>query len=565
MTTTAGPVPAPAPVPLPVLPFRQRIIGFASVYAKTMRDARLAFLIVAGMTAGLMFAVSAAIPGIFPTQAARDEMARLATDMGAVAQGLAGKPVNVGTLGGYVQWKYGAFFVWIVALWSILALSGTLAGEARKGSLELIASLPLGRRRIAWEKVAAHLTLLAAVLVLTALAAFVAGAAFGTLPGDAIPLGNAIGYAAWLGVMALAFGSLAFALSQVLGRGAGAAISGLLLFAGWILTGYQASVPPFRPLAALSPWSWTQDHLPLAGQTDWLSLLPVAIIPIVLLPLGVVLFDRRDLGATRGLRLPRLLSLPALVGGVARRAFSERLPVALAWGLGIGLFGMVVASMSATFADELKKLPDIQRFFASTFPGIDTGSAGGFLQFVFVDMGIVIVGFAAATLVSGWASDETSGRVELLLTAPVSRRAWAARSAAGAMGAVAVVTLLLALGIGIGAVASGSEALTPMLGTIPIGLWMAALVGIGVAAGGLGRPWLAAELVALVVIVTFLIDLLGPVLQLPDAVLQLALTSHLGRPMIGEWDWPGLAVCLALAVGGVLVGAWGFGRRDLGR
>jgi ABC-2 type transport system permease protein len=564
MTAAAHPS-VPAPVPVPALPLRQRVVGFASVYAKTMRDARLAFLIVAGMTAGLMFAVSAAIPGIFPTQAARDEMARLATDMGAVAQGLAGKAVNVGTLGGYVQWKYGAFFVWIVALWSILALSGTLAGEARKGSLELIASLPLGRRRIAWEKIAAHLTLLAAVLVLTALASFVSGAAFGTLPGDAIPLGNAIAYAAWLGVMALAFGSLAFVLSQVLGRAGGAAISGLLLFAGWILTGYQASVPPFRPLAALTPWSWTQDHLPLAGQTDWLSLLPVAMIPVVLLPLGVVLFDRRDLGATRPVRLPRFLSLPALVGGPAGRSLAERLPVALSWGLGIGLFGMVVAAMSRSFADELRKLPDIEAFFASAFPGIDTGSAGGFLQFVFVDMGIVIVGFAVATLIAGWASDETSGRVELLLTAPVSRRGWAARSGAGVFGAVAVVTLVLALGIGIGAASSGSEALTPMLGTIAIGLWMAALAGIGLAAGGLGRPGLAAELVALVVIVTFLIDLLGPVFKLPDLVLQLALTSHLGRPMIGEWDWPGLAVCLALALGGLLVGAWGFGRRDLGR
>ena len=36
-----------------------------------------------------------------------------------------------GTLGGYMTWKYGAIFGMGTALWSIMALSGTLAGEAR--------------------------------------------------------------------------------------------------------------------------------------------------------------------------------------------------------------------------------------------------------------------------------------------------------------------------------------------------------------------------------------------------------------------------------------------------
>ena len=71
-----------------------RMVGFASVYAKSIRDARLSFLIVLGLTAGLMLSVTSAIPSAFPTQEARDQMARLATDMGATAQGLAGKPVN---------------------------------------------------------------------------------------------------------------------------------------------------------------------------------------------------------------------------------------------------------------------------------------------------------------------------------------------------------------------------------------------------------------------------------------------------------------------------------------
>ena len=35
-----------------------------------------------------------------------------------------------------------------------------------------------------------------------------------------------------------------------------------------------------------------------------------------------------------------------------------------------------------------------------------------------------------------------------------------------------------------------------------------------------------------------------------------------GQPMGGVWDPVGIVAALALAIGGVLIGAWGFSRRD---
>jgi putative exporter of polyketide antibiotics len=52
-------------------------------------------------------------------------------------------------------------------------------------------------------------------------------------------------------------------------------------------------------------------------------------------------------------------------------------------------------------------------------------------------------------------------------------------------------------------------------------------------------------------------------LQLPDLVQQLALTAHLGQPMVGSWDLVGSAACLLITVGGILLGAWGMQRRDV--
>jgi putative exporter of polyketide antibiotics len=66
-----------------------------------------------------------------------------------------------------------------------------------------------------------------------------------------------------------------------------------------------------------------------------------------------------------------------------------------------------------------------------------------------------------------------------------------------------------------------------------------------------------------VVTATFLLDLLAPPLRLPDWVHQLALTAHMGKPMIGSWDPAGIVACLVIAVGGVALGAWGMTRRDV--
>ena len=46
-------------------------------------------------------------------------------------------------------------------IWAIVALAGTLAGELAGGSLDVVASTPLVRRRLAIEKVLAYLALLA--------------------------------------------------------------------------------------------------------------------------------------------------------------------------------------------------------------------------------------------------------------------------------------------------------------------------------------------------------------------------------------------------------------------
>jgi ABC-2 type transport system permease protein len=246
------------------------------------------------------------------------------------------------------------------------------------------------------------------------------------------------------------------------------------------------------------------------------------------------------------------------------RAFGDQIPLALGWGLGIGVFGFVMAAVSRSFGEDLiTEFPSFADIIRTVFPGVDLSSAGWFLQLVFVEMGLIVVGFSAATFVSRWASDEESGRLEMLLTSPLTRSGWALAGGGGAILAVALSTVVYAIAIGLGGAAGGSEVVSAMLGTVALGLYAAAMVGLGAAIGGLWRTAWAAELVAAVVIITFLINLLAPALQLPDWVQSLALTAHLGQPMIGIWDPVGVVLCLLIAGGGIALGAWGMGRRDV--
>jgi len=200
---------------------------------------------------------------------------------------------------------------------------------------------------------------------------------------------------------------------------------------------------------------------------------------------------------------------------------------------------------------------------SAIFPTVDFTSAGWFLQLIFVEMGLIVVGFSAATFVGRWASDEESGRLEMILAAPLTRARWAVAGGIGGLLAVAVSTAIYAVGIALGAAFAGSEIVTPTAGTIALGFYGAAMVGIGIAIGGLWRTSWAAELVAAFVIATFLVNLLAPALEMPGWVQDLALTAHLGQPMIGQWDVGGMVACAVIAVGGILLGAWGMSRRDV--
>jgi len=545
---------------VPLLP---RLYGFGSVFGKTVRDSRLGVVTIAVVLGGIILGGGATMANTYGTLETRQELATLSSALPPALRGLYGDPVNVDTLGGFLSWHYGAYFAMLAGLWCILALSSTLATEARRGSLEFALATPMTRRTVALQKIAGHLAALVAAMVLVGMATWGIGAGFARLAGDDIAPGAAAAFAVGLAAKALIAGSIAFALAGFVGRGAAAGLAGAIMVAGYVLNGYRAIVPAFDGPASLTWFAWTRDHLPLAGSVDWAGVALVLVASAVLLAIGVEAFARRDVTAAATMRTPGPPRALLGVGGPLSRSLSELLPSAVAWGIGLGLYAFVMAASSRVFTDELLDSPGLLEAVRNMIPDVDLTTTAGFLQLAFVDFGLLLAAMAAATFVAGRASDESGGRLELLLSTPLTRARWSITSGVAVWLAVMVSITVLAVSIGIGVVMAGNDPVQPVLGALALALYGIAMAGIGLAVGGLTRASFAAPTVVVVGIGTSLVDILADALRLPDWVRQLTLSSHMGEPMVGRWDATGVVACLILAMGGLALGVWGMRRRDV--
>ena len=74
MTASAGSPRQRAATAIAPIPLHRRLYGFGSIYGKTIRDSRLAFIIAAGLLGGMALVMGVAVSNIFPTPAARLEV-----------------------------------------------------------------------------------------------------------------------------------------------------------------------------------------------------------------------------------------------------------------------------------------------------------------------------------------------------------------------------------------------------------------------------------------------------------------------------------------------------------
>jgi ABC-2 type transport system permease protein len=540
-----------------------RLTGLGSVFGKSVRDGRLIALAL-GLVAGvLMLAGAGAMAAEWPDLPSRLALIASFDVLPPVVRGLLGDPIGLDRLGGFLSWRFGNIAPVLLGIWSVIAMSGALAGEAKRGSLDVVASTPVGRRTIALQKVLGHAALVGVAMLIAAVLTTLAGAVFGTLPGDEIPLANALGAWTLIGILMLAAGSVAFVGALVLGRTRGAAVGAAVLFGAYLVTSYSSLAPSLETLEPLSWFAWTAGHRPLAGTWDWPPVIALAALAAAIYGLGVIVFERRDIGAVAGAGRRSLPGLPAGSANPFVRQLADHAADAIGWGAGIGAYGVLVASSADAFVEMLDQMPGIDDMIGRIYPGLDIRDPSAILELAFVAFGSLLIGLAGAGFVAGVASDENGRRLDFVLSTQLTRVRWFVATGAAAFAAVAITALVGGSLIALTVSAAGGNAIDPFLGSAVLALYGCAFVGIGLAVIGLGAPRLAAIVAGAVSIASYLLGTLGNALRLPEWLIDLSLSEHIGRPMSGVFDPGGLAVMVLLSAGGLLLGAWAFRRRDL--
>lgn len=177
---------------------------------------------------------------------------------------------------------------------AIGAGSRAIAGEEDAGTLDLLLSTPITRRRVLLDKFVAMLSSTLGVAALLWLAIVVLGPPFDLRP-DVANLGAAT-FSLWL--LAMAFGGIALLVGCATGsRGLAVGIASGVALVTFILNVLAPSVEALQPLRKLSPFYYYIGLDPLRNGLDAVHALVLAAISVVFLAVALVAFERRDLAA----------------------------------------------------------------------------------------------------------------------------------------------------------------------------------------------------------------------------------------------------------------------------
>jgi ABC-2 type transport system permease protein len=170
--------------------------------------------------------------------------------------------------------------------------SRAIAGEEEDGTLDLLLSLPVTRRRVLAEQFAAMIVSTFLIGVVTCAAMLIAGAAFdmGLVPGRVA----AATFAAVL--IALVFGALALAVGSITGRrGVAIGVAGAAAVAAYLVFSLADVLSWLGTVQKVSPWYYYAQSAPLLHGLEWAHAGVLAGIVLALVVVGGVVLERRDL------------------------------------------------------------------------------------------------------------------------------------------------------------------------------------------------------------------------------------------------------------------------------
>lgn len=254
----------------------------------TRLDLRLRRRSTIGYAAGMAL-YTLAVVALYPSFRNSTSLDSLSSSTAAALFGVTGKLTSPGGwLNGNI---YGNFFPLIMLLMTIGYGAACVAGQDEDGTLALMATLPVRRRAILFQKVMA-MALQALFLAATVTICIVIGRGFQLTVGA----GDAVAIAAALMLMGTDFGLITMALGAATGRrGTALGIASGLAAASYLLSSLAPAISVIRPGRYLSLFYWSVGNDQISRGVSLGDFTVLIIVGLCALLAAVAAFRRADL------------------------------------------------------------------------------------------------------------------------------------------------------------------------------------------------------------------------------------------------------------------------------
>ena len=262
-----------------------------NVFGKTVRDLRWPTFWVSlgmgGMTG--YFAI------LFPTYSKIIDLNALLEKLGPAAKVLGASVGDASSLVGFLHIElFSMILPALIVAFAAGMASGFTAGEESRGTIDILLSYPVSRRRLILEKsLAVTLACVVAAVVVWVMAMAGAAASASALPGDKLAAALVM-----LVLLGLDFGAIALAISAYTGnRAAAIGIAIALMVVMYLADALAAIVDGLNSIRPLSLFRYYMGADPLRSGLNLGDAAMLVAVAVVLLVVSLVAFERRDLAA----------------------------------------------------------------------------------------------------------------------------------------------------------------------------------------------------------------------------------------------------------------------------
>ncbi len=539
--------------PVTAPPLAERSAGLVVALVTARKAAR------SGVIWGLIFGLAIASSEIsyvrIYTNPAQRESLAASYGSNRAMSALFGPAPQLQTVGGFTAFKISMTLIVLGAVWGLLTSTKLLRGEEDSGRWDLLLTGRTTRRLAAAQAIGGlgfgALILWMTTTIITALS--------GQSSTVRISATSSLYFALAMVATAVIFLAVGAVTSQLAAtRRQAASLGAALLGVSYALRLIADAGVSLHGLIWVSPLGWVEELQPLTSPQ------PLALLPIVgfsaLLAIGaVILAGRRDVGKSiMRDRVHAQARLRLLFGPTGLAIRMERAPV-IGWWVSISLsallFGLIARSAGSTLSGSSK---EIFSKLGATGGGVNAVLGACFLILA------VLVAFLAAGQITAARAEESEGRLEHMLTRPVSRRSWLAGRLSLTFAILVVSGLAAGLFTWLGTSSQhGGVTLATLVGA-GINLIPPAIIILGFGALVFGlQPRFTSIAVYGLLGWSLLIVIVGGIGALNHWVLDTSVFHHMASAPAVAPSWVANGIMTAVGVACALVGGLAFTRRDI--